>query len=125
MQSISTSLIIAAGSGIFAMAWAAGIGSSLTLFAIPAIVNNGAPADVMWRGLATAAASTIFIIPYTVAFIFPTNAKLLAAADEKSREKTLSVQTATGLIRKWGQLNVVRVIVPMIGTGLALWNFCL
>jgi hypothetical protein len=76
-----------------------------------------------WRGFAAAGASTFFIIPFTLAFIMGTNNKLLAAID--GRDKTLSNDSVKSLIKKWGDLNVVRAVVPIIGTGLALWNFCL
>ncbi|KAI1202744.1 hypothetical protein F5X97DRAFT_285553 [Nemania serpens] len=76
-----------------------------------------------WRGFAAAGLSTLFIIPYTLAFIMGVNGKLLAASERQ--EKTLSDDTARSLIKKWGDLNIVRAVVPVVGTGLALWNFCL
>ncbi|KAI1740343.1 hypothetical protein F4680DRAFT_116452 [Xylaria scruposa] len=76
-----------------------------------------------WRGFAAAGVSTFFIIPYTLTFIMGVNKKLLVASEKQ--EKTLSDASATSLIKKWGDLNVVRAVVPIIGTGLALWNFCL
>ncbi|KAI0474644.1 hypothetical protein F4859DRAFT_514496 [Xylaria cf. heliscus] len=77
-----------------------------------------------WRGFAAAGVSTFFIVPYTLTFIMGVNGTLLAASEE-NREKKLSDASVTYLINKWGNLNVARAVVPIIGTGLALWNFCL
>lgn len=74
-----------------------------------------------WRGFAAAGLSTFFMIPYTLLFIMGTNKQMLP----EGTEKTLSEGSARSLIQKWGDLNVARAIVPIIGTGLALWNFCL
>ncbi|KAI1172500.1 hypothetical protein F4777DRAFT_512459 [Nemania sp. FL0916] len=87
------------------------------------VAYNLRSAGVEWRGFAAAGASTFFIIPYTLTFIAGVNQKLIAASE--SRDKALSDAAAQSLIAQWGDLNVLRVIVPMIGTGLALWNFCL
>ncbi|KAI0810380.1 hypothetical protein GGR55DRAFT_136823 [Xylaria sp. FL0064] len=76
-----------------------------------------------WRGFAAAGVSTFFMIPFTLTFIMGTNRKLLAAAE--GREKTLSDDSAKSLIKKWGDLNIARAVLPILGTGLALWNFCL
>ncbi|KAI3324821.1 hypothetical protein HD806DRAFT_493724 [Xylariaceae sp. AK1471] len=139
-----------------------GMGTGLSVFGIPMILNGGAPSETMvrqwrfqflrgtaimptlgvlnavnywivayrcwsrgleWRGFAAAGVSTFFIVPFTLAFLMGTNKKLLAAFD--SRDKTLSDDSARSLIKKWGDLNVVRAVVPIVGTGLALWNFCL
>ncbi|KAI1484377.1 hypothetical protein F5X96DRAFT_664564 [Biscogniauxia mediterranea] len=171
MEAVPTPLRVAAGAGIMASVWAAGIGTSLSLFSIPTILGGGAPRDVMlrqwkflflrgkalmpglgilnaanywiaayarwsrgleWRGLAVAGASTFFIIPYTVVFMFGINERLMAAADgkqeeeeEEKEEKPMSEDTVRRLIKKWGELNVVRAVVPLVGSGLALWNLCL
>ncbi|KAI5918218.1 hypothetical protein F4810DRAFT_693061 [Camillea tinctor] len=171
MEVVPTPLRVAAGAGIIASVWAAGIGTSLSLFSIPTILSGGTPADVMlrqwkfhfvrgralmpglgalnaanywvtsyalwsrgleWRGLAVGGASTFFVIPYTVVFIFGINERLLAAADgegekeeEKAKAKPMSEGTVRRLIKKWGDLNVVRAVVPLVGSGLALWNLCL
>ncbi|KAH8166006.1 hypothetical protein CIB48_g2231 [Xylaria polymorpha] len=79
--------------------------------------------DLEWRGFVAAGVSTFFIVPYTLTFIMGVNKKLLAASERQ--DKTLSDASVTSLIKKWGDLNVVRAVVPIIGTGLALWNFCL
>ncbi|TGJ85721.1 hypothetical protein E0Z10_g3071 [Xylaria hypoxylon] len=76
-----------------------------------------------WRGFAAAGVSTFFIVPYTLTFIMGVNTKLLQASER--REKTLSDDSTRSLIKKWGDLNVVRAVVPIFGTALALWNFCL
>ncbi|KAI0151813.1 hypothetical protein GGR57DRAFT_503741 [Xylariaceae sp. FL1272] len=76
-----------------------------------------------WRGFAAAGLSTLFIVPYTLTFIMSTNATLMAEHD--SAKKVLGEAAIKRLVKKWSDLNIVRVIVPMIGTGLALWNFSL
>ncbi|KAI0409909.1 hypothetical protein F4802DRAFT_542567 [Xylaria palmicola] len=76
-----------------------------------------------WRGFAVAGLSTCFSIPYTLAFMMGVNNKLLAAAE--GRDKMLSDDSARGLIRQWGDLNITRAVFLILGTGLALWNFCL
>ncbi|KAI0599900.1 hypothetical protein F4775DRAFT_548792 [Biscogniauxia sp. FL1348] len=174
MEVVPTPLRVAAGAGIMASVWAAGIGTGLSLFSIPTILSGGAPRDVMlrqwkfhflrgkalmpglgalnaanywivayagwsrgleWRGLAAGGASTFLIIPYTVVFILGVNERLVAAADGKEeeekdqehqdQEKPMSEDTVRRLIKKWGDLNVVRAVVPLVGSGLALWNLCL
>ncbi|KAI2641069.1 hypothetical protein GGS21DRAFT_355739 [Xylaria nigripes] len=77
---------------------------------------------VEWRGYAAAGVSTFFIIPYTLVFLMGINRKLLTAVESRG---TLSDESIRMLIQKWGELNLVRAVVPIIGTGLALWNFCL
>ncbi|KAK5631555.1 hypothetical protein RRF57_007269 [Xylaria bambusicola] len=74
-----------------------------------------------WRGFAAAGLSTFFQVPYTLTFIMETNKQMLP----EGKEKTLSEDSARSLIKKWGDLNIARAVVPIIGTGLALWNFCL
>ncbi|KAI1147386.1 hypothetical protein F4825DRAFT_465732 [Nemania diffusa] len=80
-----------------------------------------------WRGFAAAGVSTFFIVPYTLAFIMGVNGKLLAAAAKQDKDKVqaLSDDSAKSLIQKWGDLNVLRAVLPIFGTGLALWNFSL
>ncbi|KAI8629688.1 hypothetical protein F5Y19DRAFT_74065 [Xylariaceae sp. FL1651] len=156
----SATLAVAAAASILASGWASGMGTALSVFGIPTILNGGASSEVMvrqwrfqflrgqaimpglgalnavnywtvayhcwsqgleWRGFAVAGVSTFFMIPYTLVFIMPTNTKLLVASE--SREKTLSHDSATALLKKWGDLNVVRAVVALVGTGFALWNF--
>ncbi|KAJ8129497.1 hypothetical protein O1611_g4134 [Lasiodiplodia mahajangana] len=158
----STPLAVAAAISIVASGWASGMGTGLSVFGIPMIVNGGASSEVMvrqwrlqflrgqriiptlgvinalnywhvayrcwvagleWRGFAAAGVSTFFIIPYTLTFIMGVNGKLLTAAER--RDKALSDDTARSLIKKWGDLNVLRAVLPIVGTGLALWNLCL
>ncbi|GAW21089.1 hypothetical protein ANO14919_106020 [Xylariales sp. No.14919] len=158
----STSLTVAAATSILASGWAAGMGTGLSAFGIPTILNGGTPSEVMvrqwrfqfvrgrafmpalgalnainywnvayrcwlrgleWRGFAAAGVSTFFMIPFTLAFIAGINNKLFEAS--KRREKTLSDDSVRSLIKKWGDLNIVRAVVPILGTGLALWNLCL
>lgn len=146
------------------------MGTGMSVFGIPTILNGGAPSEVMvrqwrfqfdrgftiipvfgiinavnywtvayrcymrgleWRGFAAAGLSTFFIIPFTVAFLKSTNDRLIAVAEKKKETSPspspspLSEGSVRSLIKKWGDLNAVRAVVPLIGTGLAVWNFCL
>ncbi|GAP88776.1 hypothetical protein SAMD00023353_1202040 [Rosellinia necatrix] len=164
MPSTPTSLTVAAGISIVASGWAAGMGTGLSVFGIPTILNGGASSEVMvrqwrfqfhrgtaimpglgvlnavnywtvayrcwsrgleWRGFAAAGVSTFFMVPFTLAFIMGINSRLLAAAAEGREKATLSDDSARSLIKRWGDLNVVRAVVPIVGTGLALWNLSL
>ncbi|KAI1267550.1 hypothetical protein F5Y18DRAFT_378144 [Xylariaceae sp. FL1019] len=76
-----------------------------------------------WRGFAEAGASVFFIIPFTLMFIMDTNKQLLAEHD--SKVKSMGEGTVKSLIQKWGYLNVVRAVVPLLGTVPALGNLAL
>ncbi|KAI0531792.1 hypothetical protein GGR58DRAFT_518242 [Xylaria digitata] len=162
MAPSSTSLTVAAATSILASGWAAGMGTGLSAFGIPTILNGDAPSEVTvrqwrfqflrgravmpaigilnavnywniahrcrlrgleWRGFAAAGVSTFFMVPFTVVFMMAINNTLFEASER--REKTLSDDSVKSLIKKWGDLNLVRAVVPILGTGLALWNFSL
>ncbi|KAF2183027.1 hypothetical protein K469DRAFT_710979 [Zopfia rhizophila CBS 207.26] len=70
------------------------------------------------------------IVPYTLAFIQPTNKALLAKVDslatteltDKAAEAGVSSgETVHALIDKWATLNLGRVLLTGAGTILALW----
>lgn len=52
----------------------------------------------------------------------PLNDRLAALADVGKGEKLTmgGTEDAEGLARKWGSWNIIRVVFPMIGGGLAL-----
>jgi hypothetical protein len=82
--------------------------------------------DLEWRGFASAGVSSILIFPYTLTVMMGTYNKLLAAsAPDTKDKKTLTDDSARLLIQKWGDLNLIRAVVSIISTGLALWNLCL
>lgn len=73
-----------------------------------------------WRGLAAAAVLTLAIVPFTFAFIMPTNNAL---EREIAREtKTLSRAAAVALLQKWARWNLLRSVLPLAGAACAVWN---
>jgi hypothetical protein len=70
------------------------------------------------------------MIPFTLAFINPTNKKLLekrqalAATTEEDKTAELGVakeETVHALLDKWATLNLVRALVIGVGSALATW----
>ncbi|KAI1827125.1 hypothetical protein F4861DRAFT_536310 [Xylaria intraflava] len=103
--------------------------ATLPALAVLCAINYGTVAyhrwsrGLEWRGFAAAGASTLFIVPFTFAFIVRVNNALFAALEGSG--KTLSDAAIRALIKKWGDLNLGRAVFLVAGTGLALWNFCL
>ncbi|KAI1430836.1 hypothetical protein GGR50DRAFT_148139 [Xylaria sp. CBS 124048] len=103
--------------------------ATIPILAVLNAINYGSVAyrcwnrGLEWRGFAAASASTLFIIPFTLAFIGGVNKRLLAMLE--SPEKMLSEGSARALIMKWGDLNLARAGFLVAGAGLAMWNFCL
>ena len=69
-----------------------------------------------WAGYAGAGLLTMAIVPWTLITMLPTN-KLLLAGDAK-----MSVQASADLVRKWGQLNMLRGLWPLAGACLGMWT---
>ena len=68
-----------------------------------------------------AAGLVVSIIPFTILFMTPTNGALLAAAEGTS---SLGVSEVSGLVRRWGFLNLARSVLPLTGGLLAFFTFC-
>ncbi|KAL7629768.1 hypothetical protein AAE478_001291 [Parahypoxylon ruwenzoriense] len=73
-----------------------------------------------WRGYAAGAVANLLLAPFTLAFIGATNATMIAAKDGAG--KPLSQEAVRGLVAKWGNLNAVRIFMPLAGAALGLWN---
>ena len=81
------------------------------------------------RAYAAAAGLSIATMPFTVFFIFPTNNALdgaLHAAEAKksgkgSAEGAVSDEEARRLVAKWGALNWVRALLPIMGVVVGAW----
>ncbi|KAF5137703.1 Monooxygenase hypC [Metarhizium anisopliae] len=59
----------------------------------------------------------VAIIPFTLVFMSSTNASLLGAVKGTA---SLSAGEVSGLIRKWGYLNLARSFLPLVGGVVAL-----
>ncbi|KAK8026163.1 N-acetyltransferase- GNAT family [Apiospora arundinis] len=85
-----------------------------------------------WRGFAAAGVLTLAIVPFTLAVMMPTiralEAEMAAGAgivstNAKDSSKTrMSRGTVEALLGKWTRLNVVRSLIPLVGTACAVWN---
>ncbi|KAF3025654.1 hypothetical protein E8E14_013551 [Neopestalotiopsis sp. 37M] len=93
-----------------------------------------------WRGFAAAAALMVGIVPFTLLFVMRTirelEALMIVGGDgangkstdatrhgesEEDREQAL-LEEARSLLRRWSRLNLVRAMLPLVGTGFAVWN---
>ncbi|KAH6656482.1 hypothetical protein BKA67DRAFT_531752 [Truncatella angustata] len=100
--------------------FAAAIAASYTAVAYTCFTRS-----LEWRGFAAAGALTIGIVPFTILFILETVGELegmiargrqTALKDDEDSEK---VRTALG---RWSRLNLARAVLPLAGTGSAVWN---
>ncbi|KAI2472478.1 hypothetical protein F4781DRAFT_362550 [Annulohypoxylon bovei var. microspora] len=73
-----------------------------------------------WRGFAAGAVSNLLLAPFTLLFIRGINGVLIAA--NSGTGKPLSQEAARKLIGIWGNLNAVRIFMPLAGAALGLWN---
>lgn len=82
-----------------------------------------------WRGFAAAGALTLAIVPFTLVVMMPTIRELeteiageggSAAKDNKKISRSRG--TVEALLWKWTRLNVVRSLMPLLGTACAVWN---
>jgi hypothetical protein len=71
---------------------------------------------------AAAAVSTLGIVPWTLAAMAKVNGQLAASAKNEVIATAQDDRTQiVDLIQKWGVLNFVRSVFPLIGAGLGLW----
>ncbi|KAI6087750.1 hypothetical protein F4821DRAFT_235817 [Hypoxylon rubiginosum] len=159
MPFLSTPLTLSATGGILGSAWVSGSLASLSICAIPALLQCGTTTEGLlrgwhlqysrglahipttaaviglnyiylayhhhslgleWRGYATAAFTNLMMAPYTFAIIGATNNKLLGALSGTGKPLTESVVRM--LMEKWSKLSAVRVLMPLAGAILGLWN---
>lgn len=78
--------------------------------------------DAKWQAFAVAAALGVGTIVHSAVNMQPLNDRLAALADvsQAGKEGLGALEDAEGLARKWGRWNLVRVVFPLIGGGLAL-----
>lgn len=84
-----------------------------------AIAAYTAPTDFVRNLSITSALGSISILPYTLAFIMPTNKRLLEL-DAKDTLTTQEEGESTELIMKWDARHKVRYIGYTIGWGAGL-----
>ncbi|KAI1452727.1 hypothetical protein F4805DRAFT_462447 [Annulohypoxylon moriforme] len=73
-----------------------------------------------WIGFAAGAVSNLLLAPFTLLFIGGINKIMIAA--NSGTGKPLSQEAARKLIDTWGNLNAVRLFMPLAGAALGLWN---
>lgn len=66
------------------------------------------------------AVSNLLLAPFTKLFIGGINGIMIAANSGTGRPLTL--EAARELIGKWGEVNAVRILMPLGGAVLGLWN---
>ncbi|KAI0173262.1 hypothetical protein GGR52DRAFT_571770 [Hypoxylon sp. FL1284] len=159
MPFLLTPLTLAASGGILGSAWVSGSLASLSICAIPALLQCGTTADGLlrgwhlqfsrglahipttaaaigvnyiylayrhqalgleWRGYAAAAVANLMMAPFTLVVINSTNSKLLGAVSGTG--KPLSESVVRSLMVQWSKLSAIRLIMPLSGAILALWN---
>lgn len=79
-----------------------------------AYVNRDAPRG-RWKYYASAAASTIAIIPFTIVFIIPTNRELLRLEGLARGTVAAAEARSLDLVRAWARLNLTRSVLPALG----------
>lgn len=74
-----------------------------------------------WLAYALASAVTFTMVPFTWAIMLPTNNELFRLETEtKSAMAISSLGEATGLIKTWSQLHLLRSIFPLAGAAFGL-----
>lgn len=94
--------------------------AALTALGHAVVAWQQATRGAEWRGLAAAGALTLGIVPFTFAFIMPTNNAL---EREMARDtKAMSHATTTALLQKWSRWNLLRSMLLLAGAACAVWN---
>ncbi|KAI1160514.1 hypothetical protein F5B18DRAFT_654646 [Nemania serpens] len=73
-----------------------------------------------WRGYAGGGVANLLLLPFTLIFIVGINNTLIASMSRGS--EVLSPTAAKQFIRRWGDLNFYRIVMPLAGAALGLWN---
>ncbi|MCJ1484078.1 hypothetical protein MMC06_004246 [Schaereria dolodes] len=91
-------------------------------------LNSQLPSDNLKGKLyAAAAVAVISIVPYTILFMATINSKLIAKNEELIRrsdpkeEHIDGGESAKELVDRWGALNLVRGLFPLVGAILGVW----
>lgn len=74
-----------------------------------------------WRGFAAAAALTVGIVPFTLLLIMPT-VRALEGMLADGRDGKEADAEARAVMQSWSRWNFARAMLPLVGTGFAVWN---
>ncbi|KAI0162975.1 hypothetical protein BJ166DRAFT_525022 [Pestalotiopsis sp. NC0098] len=74
-----------------------------------------------WRGFAAAAALTVGIVPFTLLLIMPTVRALEGMLGDGRDGKEADAE-AREVMQSWSRWNFARAMLPLVGTGFAVWN---
>lgn len=74
-----------------------------------------------WRGFAAAAALTVGIVPFTLLLIMPTVRALEGMLGDGRDGKEADAE-ARAVMQSWSRWNFARAMLPLVGTGFAVWN---
>ena len=80
------------------------------------------PTSSAWQGLAIAALGTVSIVPFTWSFLLPINAVLLAECDKKAEQRAMTERQVKDTVAKWGNVNLIRSVLPLLSVMLGLWT---
>jgi len=80
------------------------------------------PSRSSWRGYGFAAISAVAIVPFTLLFMKGVNDQLMVASGEGVGKAALSAVDVTGLVERWGMLNSIRSVLPLLGAVVGLWT---
>jgi len=75
-----------------------------------------------WQGYGFAAIAVVAIVPFTLLFMNGVNDQLMAASGEGVGKAVLSAADVTGLVKRWGMLNSIRSVLPLLGAVIGLWT---
>lgn len=76
-----------------------------------------------WMGYLLAGGLTMGLVPFTLVFLNPTNARLLdIAAGTSAAAKATGNEAIRGTIAKWSGLNLVRAFFPLAGSVVGFWT---
>jgi len=73
-----------------------------------------------WKWLAAGAACVVGTIPFTLGVMMPTNKELLMRAENGVSLEGLMERETRALLEKWGRLNLVRGLLGLLGSVLAV-----
>ena len=80
------------------------------------------PTSNDWQALGIAALGTVSMIPFTWIFLLPTNALLLAECDKRAEERMMTEAQLKATVAKWGNINLIRGVLPLVSTMFGLWT---
>jgi len=75
-----------------------------------------------WRFYAVSAVCHLVTVVHSAANMQPINEKLDALSGAREGKGTVDVSLAEYYARRWIRLNTVRIVMPMVAGGMALWQ---